>query len=209
MGKSSFAENAEDADTRHDRRETKLFDIVEFTKDCLCLKDNLKKYLFVNSQRHETCCAVFDIDETLFINKDANDETQDEICVHKFGKMLYNYCLKLKIPCILVTAREGSKSSRKYVMRQLDQMGIRNYERLYMQGKHDTKTSAYKARIRSQLKEEFGSVSINCGDQITDHFSVDDSMEVTLKSIFASTTYYVLINYFDVAMLSIKFPDKI
>tara|TARA_B100001093_G_scaffold215994_1_gene207280 strand:+ start:3271 stop:3906 length:636 start_codon:yes stop_codon:yes gene_type:complete len=200
--------------------QSKYIDLIQYTKNCKTLLlpikafiDKALDYIYRNDSygsndshgshgSHESHCVCFDIDETLLTADE--DET---ITRHPFGYALYKYCLKLKIPIILVTARTGSDASKKYLLEQLKTVEINKFEALYMQGREDTDTAIYKQKCRHSIAEKYGNILLSCGDQISDHFA-NDSLSV--DTIFCENTYYAFINYKDeTTVLNIKFATDI
>ena len=105
-------------------RQKKLFDIIDYRVDPAGLIPAVSAYLNkearkVQKEKPGSCCCVFDIDDTLFSTRDDDEY----ISVHKVGKYIYELCRRLGIDVVLVTARQGSPSSKAYVKKQLQQLG--------------------------------------------------------------------------------------
>ena len=172
-----------------------MFDLIEYTKDPNQIKHKLKQYL----KQAKDGAVVFDIDETLFVNLE-----EDKIAIHPLGHSLYKFAKQQGRQIILVTAREGDPSSRKYVLAQLEQMGYHDFDMVYMQPKHAESTAMYKYQTRNKIKEQFGRIVLNLGDQISDHFVQADEQEQLLTSVLHPRTYYVLKINNDPSDLSLK-----
>ena len=182
----------------------KLFDIIDYKVDPAGLVPAVSAYLSKEARKQEpgSCCCVFDIDDTLFSTRD-DDEF---ISVHKVGKYIYELCRRLGIDVVLVTARQGSPSSKAYVKKQLKQLGF-YYSDLYMQSKNDTDTSRYKYNCRAEIAKK-RKILLNVGDQLSDHFnSLSESDEAVARATFSGSTYYVIKVPDDPARLSIKFIE--
>lgn len=183
----------------------KLFDIVDYTTDPVNLIDPVSSYLTKHSKDlgPGRCCCVFDIDDTLFSTRD-DDEF---IAVQKVGKYVYDICNRLNIDVVLVTARQGSPSSKAYVKKQLRQLNF-EYTDLFMQSSKDKDTSCYKANCRRSISKK-RKILLNVGDQLSDHFEgLSDQDEALVRTTFSPDTYYIVKIPNDPATLSFKFVEN-
>ena len=172
-----------------------MLDLIEYSKDINLIKHKLKLYL----KQAPEGAVVFDVDETLFVNV-----KEDKIALHPLGASLYSLVQKQGRKICLVTAREGDPSSRLYLINQLQQMGYRDFDMIFMQPKHSESTASYKHGTRQIIKQRFGRIVLNVGDQLSDHFEKADEEEQLLTSVFHPRTYYVLKIKTDPSDLSLK-----
>jgi hypothetical protein len=172
-----------------------MFDLILYTKDPNTIKHKLKRYL----QTAPDGVVVFDIDETLFINVEV-----DKIARHPLGESLYKIAESLGRKIVLVTAREGDPSSRKYLLNQLKQMKFENFDMIFMQPQSAESTAAYKYEARQIIKKKFNRIILNVGDQLGDHFEQADQQEQLLMTVLHPKTYYVLKIEDDPSELSLK-----
>jgi hypothetical protein len=189
------------------QRQSLLFDIIQYTKDPSEILRPLEAYVRAQKRKYPQCCCVFDIDDTLFMTDD-----DEMLCIHKLGQFLFRLCTKLGVGIVLVTARQGSSSSRAYCEKQLAQLGFAKYEMLYMQGSNEPDTAIYKRNVRAEIlqrRPDMGPIILNCGDQISDHFGeISDHDAQSVRSVICASTYYVLKISSDPAMLSVKFVEE-
>lgn len=100
---------------------------------------------------------ILDIDDTIY------DTKKDKIIepIHD----LYNYALSQNIYTVFITAREGSKYMQNITVDQLNNLGIKKYDLLYLRPPKMTDVYKYKKYARRNVVESGYTPLISIGDQ--------------------------------------------
>ena len=127
--------------------------------------------------------AVFDIDETLLINRpDHRDGTHaDGIADNRPGHALFNAAGRRGIPTYVVTAREKTVAAVDFAVRQLASLGYADIKRVYLtprEYENDDGPARFKGDARAHIESTHsGTIELCVGDQMTDHLSPDKSLD--------------------------------
>lgn len=129
---------------------------------------------------------VFDIDATLLAN-----ENSDACHAHLIYpiKRIYDLARQMSLPIFLVTARAETVDGRAFTTAQLDCLGLRDYDGLYMRPPihppNVSNISIYKMECRRQLIQETGRrIFMNLGDQWSDHLVCTQAKMDTLDNYY-------------------------
>ena len=100
---------------------------------------------------------ILDIDDTIY------DPKKNELIepIHD----LYNYALSQNIYTVFITAREGSNHTKDITVYQLNSLGIKGYDLLYLRPPHMTNVYKYKKYARRNVVESGYTPLISIGDQ--------------------------------------------
>lgn len=100
---------------------------------------------------------ILDIDDTIY------DTTQNKLIEPIYD--LYNYALSQNVYTVFITAREGSDYSKKYTVDQLNSLGIKGYDLLYMRPPSMKDIYKYKTYARRNVFESGYIPLLSIGDQ--------------------------------------------
>jgi len=115
--------------------DTKYHQAKEHAKSLIDKRDtNIKKYVI-----------ILDIDDTIY------DTKKDKLIEPIFD--LYNYALSQNIYTVFITAREGSEQSKKFTVEQLNALGIKGYDLLYLRPPSMKNVYKYKTYARKNVFE--------------------------------------------------------
>ena len=115
--------------------DTKYHEAKEYAKSLIDSRDTtIKKHVI-----------ILDIDDTIY------DTKKDKLIEPIYD--LYNYALSQNIYTVFITAREGSEYSKKFTVEQLNALGIKGYDLLYLRPPSMKDIYKYKADARRNVFE--------------------------------------------------------
>ena len=119
----------------------------EYGKSLIDARDtSIKKYV-----------VILDIDDTIY-------DTKKNTLIEPIYD-LYNYALLQNVYTVFITAREGSEQSTKFTVDQLNALGIKGYDLLYLRPPHMKNIHKYKEYARQNVFESGYIPLFSIGDQ--------------------------------------------
>lgn len=126
---------------------TKYHQAKEHGKTLIDSRDtNIKKYV-----------VILDIDDTIY-------DTKKNTLIEPIYD-LYNYALSRNIYTVFITAREGSEQSKNFTVDQLNALGIKGYDLLYLRPPGMKDVYKYKTYARRNVVESGYIPLFSIGDQ--------------------------------------------
>ena len=126
-------------------------DTYILTKEyCMSLIENRDKNIKNN-------VIILDIDDTIY-------NTYTDTVIEPILE-LYNYALSQNIYTVFITAREGSKQNQKRTVEQLNELGIKGYDLLYLRPPHMKDIPKFKKYARRNVVESGYIPLFSIGDQ--------------------------------------------
>ena len=108
---------------------------------------------------------VFDIDGTLIDNnKKLNTKTFE----------FYYYCLYKKYKIYIITSRPGTDRNVYYTIKELDELGIENYDKIFFTNPKNNiqnlqDAMKYKQYVRKYIQDLGYNIILSIGDQDSDY----------------------------------------
>ena len=120
---------------------------------CMSLIENRDKNIKNN-------VIILDIDDTIY-------NTYTDTVIEPILE-LYNYALSQNIYTVFITAREGSKQNQKRTVEQLNELGIKGYDLLYLRPPFMKDIPKFKKYARRNVVESGYIPLFSIGDQYWD-----------------------------------------
>jgi len=165
-------------------KETKKFVLDRHIVQRFAANDEAWRYMFHHFQQHlpillysytlanQRPCVIFDIDFTVLQYSMFMKPPNGLRLTSPYVRLLYNLFRTYKVPIYFVTARPLFPFNEAWTQKELQSLGLVDYQGIFFMPMSQTSVGLYKQGIRNQLKQKY-TVLFNAGDQWTDFTNED------------------------------------